>query len=351
MNILIRKVVSFAIDNNKNVIISDCDNNLVGEQQGRVIKINESGKMELIFETNMRLKSPVIGKEGFIYVTTTDITDKLFCLFSDGKLKWEYEFNRRFPYIHSKPVIDKEGNIYICACNDEKGAMYSINKEGILNWQYKCNAVISCEPIIAYTEIIYLVLSMHSLCGIDKRGRRIYSKKLDGGMGMYPFNIRNDGTIFICPSNILYALDPNGNEKWSYKPEEGNVLHSPSLDHEGNLYTNLSNFRLVSLSGEGKEQWIAKIKGSAVNPPIMCCNGMLYQQSFLPNKSQYTSWIEVFSKNGEKQWEYEMKGDIISSALTDDSIYILTNCHSKIKNIRDGKDNVKWQLHKLVMRK
>ena len=87
----------FVIDSENTILVSDSDNNIVGDHCGRLIKINSQGQINIIFKTNMRLKSPVIGANGLIYLTTAESDNisehKLYCLLPDGKLKWEFTVN------------------------------------------------------------------------------------------------------------------------------------------------------------------------------------------------------------------------------------------------------------------
>ena len=169
----------FAIDSENNILISDCDNNIVGDNVGRLIKINSTGQINIIFKTNMRLKSPVIGTNGLIYLTTTDSKNrskhKLYCLFPDGKLNWEFTINDQ-PY--SKPVLDADGNIYIFTYENEKGTLSCITDKGNLKWENKFDSVNWFEPIISKNVLIYIGLNKHkSLCAYDKSGKKVFEKK------------------------------------------------------------------------------------------------------------------------------------------------------------------------------
>ncbi len=105
---------AFVVDRHNNIIISDCDGSLVGPYYGRLMSISPEGNITELFKTDMRLKSPVIGRDGSIYVTTTGAMEskghKLYCALPNGDIKWEFVIDDP-PY--SKPVIDAQGNIYL----------------------------------------------------------------------------------------------------------------------------------------------------------------------------------------------------------------------------------------------
>lgn len=339
---------SFAVDRHKNAIIADCDNNIVGQHYGRIIQVDINGETEEIFKADMRLKSPVIGSEGLIYLTTTGSMDstghKLYCLFPDGSIKWEFLINNTD---FSKPVIDNLGNVYMFTYGNKIGTLFSIRDNGTLNWSYKFNSVNWYEPVISKDGVIYIGLNVNqTLCAFSKTGQKLWERVLGQGLGSYPITIANDGTIYACVSSTLFALDPDGSTKWRYMPKEGNVVTTPAIDKEGNLYLNLSAFRLISLSRNGEERWASKVKGAALVPPVIGCCNKLYQQSFMQDYPQYKSWIEAYSKEGEKIWTYELNGNIISTVLADDNlIYAVSNCHTYSKKGWEYKADVKWELH------
>lgn len=339
---------AFVIDRNQNAIISECDNNIVGQHYGRIIQVGLNGKIKEIFQTNMRLKSPVIGDGGFIYTTTTGSMDstghKLYCLFPDGDIKWEFLINNT---AFSKPVIDDLGNVYIFTYGNKVGTLFSIRNNGTLNWDYKFNSVNWYEPIISKDGVIYIGLNLNqTLCAFDKNGQKLWERVLGHGLGMYPLVIKNDGTIYACLSNTLFALNLDGNIKWKYTPKEGNVVSTPAIDKEGNLYVNLSAFRLVSLNSAGKEKWETKVRGAATVPPIIGSCNKIYQQSFMQHYPQYKSWIEVYSKDGEIIWTYELNGTLVSTVLANDNlIYALSNCYNYSKKGWMNKMEVKWELN------
>lgn len=339
---------SFVVDSENNALISSSDNTLLGPYYGSLILINSKGKAKQIFRTEMRLNSPVIGKEGYIYITTTGAEDssghRLYCLNPDGKIKWEFNL---LNVATCKPVLDNEGNVYIYTYSNGKGTFYSINRDGILNWKVSFKSINWYEPVIANNGIIYIGLNVNQkLLAFNKNGTKLWEKKLGQGLGFGSMIIKNDNTIYASLSGKLYAIDINGNVIWEYKPLEGNVATAPALDQEGNLYLNESNFRLVSLTSEGKERWRTTIKGAAIVPPIIGGCNKFYQQSFMQNYPKYVSWIECFSNEGIKIWEYQLEGTVVSTVLADNNLmYILSNCHRYKKRGWDDTMDVKWELH------
>lgn len=343
---------SLVVDKMGNIVLSDCDNNLVGKHSGRIIKISPTGDLKEVFKMDFRLKSPIIGYNDILFFTTSGTLDsdgnKLFCLSSDGDVKWEYIIENP---AYSMPIIDNTGNIYIYTYGKKVGTLLSIGNNGILNWKREFNSVNWFEPIISMDGIIFLGLNVdHKLYAIDKNGQILWSLVLGQGLGLYPPVIKNDGTIYICLSGNLLALSPNGEIIWKYKPLKGTVITPPALSKEGSLMLNLTALRIISLDCNGKELWENQIKGSTSVPPIIDRAGNLYQQSYLPYSHQDNSWIESFSKSGDMLWTYKLKGVIVSTVLADDNlIYALVNHYTGTAKGWLDKMLTKWELYAIGM--
>jgi len=342
---------SFVIDKNNEIILTDCDNYLIRNHYGRVLKINNNGEMKEIFRTNRRLKSPTIGSNGNIFVTTTTGSvdakgHKLYCLNLDGDVEWEFLLEDN---PHSKPVFDDFGNVYIYTYSNKDivGKLYSISKDGKLNWEQRFNSINWHEPVISKNRIIYIGLNVKkTLCALDLDGRELWNKKLGDGLGNYPFIISRDDIIYACISSKLYAIKSDGEVKWSYIPNDNIVATPPAIDYMGNLFINLSAFKIQSLNNNGKIRWENRVSGAALVPPIIGKCGKIYQQSFMQDYPCYKSWIDAFTNTGELKWTYNFDGTVVSTVLGNDNlIYILTNIYTYSKKGWKDKMIGKWELH------
>ncbi len=347
---------AFAVDRNSNILVSDCDDNLGGPHYGRLFRISPSGEKSEIFRTGLWLKSPVIGKDGLIYLATTgatvviggkwtDSTDhKLYCLFPDGRVNWEFPIGSN---ACCKPVLDGSGNVYVFSHGNKVGTLFSIRADGALNWQHEFRSPTWCEPLVSQDGVIYVGLSVdRKLYAFDKSGRELWARRLGQGPGSDPPNIASDGTIYVCLSATLFALHADGTTKWQYRPKEQSVMHGPAIDREGNLYLNLNALKLVSLSPEGKERWRTTIAGFATAPPVIGRCDRLCQQSYMDHSPQHQSWVEAYSLDGQKAWAYELDGIIVSTVLArDNRIYALSNCKDHIEEPPLNRWNRRWELH------
>lgn len=338
---------SFTVDRDNNVLISDYDASLAGPRFGRILTIKNNSEIIELFRSNKQLGSPVLVEGGRIYVTSNGSErtkeHKLFCLGSDGTVIWDFSLNYAF---NTRPVVDSEENIYVYSYGNQVGILYSLNKEGIINWSRKFSSICWYEPIITADEVILLGLNvMQTLCAFQKDGALLWEREIGQGLGLSPLVINAGGTIYACLSNKLYALHSNGEVKWEYKPSNGIVHTGPAMDKDGNLYVVLNITRIAAISSEGKEIWQAKTNGTSSTPPIIDNKQLICQQSFMRNSADDISWIEVFTHEGEKILEHEFSGSVMSTVVADNNILYTTSQHHKyLANRGEVKMNAYWDL-------
>ena len=341
---------SFVVDRDRHVLVSDCDDSLVGPHYGRLFRISSTGEMSEVFRSGLELKSPVIGKDGLIYLATTGAEDssghKLYCLFPDGRVNWEFPIGSN---AYCNPVLDRSGNVYVFTYGNKVGTLFSIRPDGTLNWQRQFRSVNWFEPVVSHEGIVYVGLNVDKkLYAFDKNGRQLWSRKLGQGLFGGPPNAASDGTIYVCLSGTLFALHADGTIKWRYGPKGQSVLYGPAMDRQGNLYINLNALNFVSLSPDGKERWRTRIAGFATAAPIIGSCGRLCQQSHMKRSPQDQSWVESYTLDGEKVWTYELDGRIVSTVLGGDNrIYALSVCRDRLDEWPLGRRNSRWELHAL----
>ena len=104
------------------------------------------------------------------------------------------------------------------------------------------------------------------------------------GAGGAP-GIAPDGSIYAGHTNTLYAINPDGTEKWrydvGYRGGPNNSSEGVTIDVDGNVYVTNAQGILMSLSPEGQLRWsldLAPDIPSDIYPsaPIIGGDGMLY---------------------------------------------------------------------------
>lgn len=332
---------------NKEIIVSENDNN--GDpynSKGRLISIQSDGEIKELFHYQRNLKSPVLGEDGFIYIATDGPMDsfghKLFCLYSDGRLYWEYNINLQ---ASSNIVLDKSGNIYLFIYSDLVGKLLSISKEGKLNWEYTYPSVNWNEPTISKDGNIYIGLNIgEKLLALNKSGEKLWERSIEGDIGPCSIIIKNDGTLYVTLVGKVYSLNSNGSIKWVYELDEDSVTCTPNIDKNGILYIGLNHEKVAALNSEGKELWVTGTKGYVISTPIIGSNNIIYIVSSLQNSPEDDSYVEAFTTDGKKLWIYHVKGNIMSVVPAEDNLlYVLINVHND--HVYGPDFNVRWEVH------
>lgn len=337
---------TFVVDRNKSVILTDCDNNVFSNHFGRLVRIDYQGNREVLFKTNRHLKSPVIGSGGLIYVCTSgdggSTGHSLFCLFPDGNVKWEFELGH---LTNGNPVLDKDGNIYVYTVFKRSGILKSIGANGLLNWEKCFESNCWYEPIVSEDGIVYIGLNSGELCAFDKKGDLLWKSEVGNAFGYSNFTIKKDGTIYVCFDTYLRALDKFGKLKWTYQPVDGNCGTSPAIAKDGSLYVILNYKRMAAIDEYGKELWRADLEGDTnLSNIVDGCEKIVAMTSMCYPLD--ISFVEVFTKEGEKLYSFTVEGEMVSIVISEDNlVYVLTHCFDDNYKGPMSKRPCSWKLY------
>lgn len=142
-----------------------------------------------------------------------------------------------------------------------------------------------------------------------------------GGLDDTPV-VDGDGTIYCKGAynyldRYLYAIYPNGTEKWKYKTDGLILGSSPAIDEDGTIYVGSWDCKLYAINPNGTLKWKGGGGGSIASSPAIGEDGSIYYGDFNGN-------IQALYSNGTRKWIYKT-GDMITSdpAIGDDgTIYI-----------------------------
>ncbi len=205
--------------------------------------------------------SPAIAQDGTIYINGhfKDYSMKygfLYALNPDGTVKWKYFLNDNegftvFPT--GFPAVGADGTIYLSSQYYESGwiaKLNAINPDGTKKWEYAVSegqyGSDVPSPAIAPDGTIYFVYNYHyssssdaHLCALDQNGGLIWNYLINGYVKSHPA-VASDGTIYLAARDgKLYAINPNGTQKWEYATEIGvgtDFLTAPSVAKDGTIY-------------------------------------------------------------------------------------------------------------------
>jgi outer membrane protein assembly factor BamB len=131
--------------------------------------------------------------------------------------------------------------------------------------------------------------------------------------------IAHDGTLYVgCWDKSLYAIHPNGTEKWEFSDSNGGFVYtSPAIATDGTLYTGNNNGKIYAIHPNGTEKWNYSTGCAIQSSPAIDADGTIYVGS--NDKKFY-----AFYPDGTLKWLYTTGNRVMSSPAigTDGTIYV-----------------------------
>lgn len=270
----------------------------------RLIALNQTGTEEWNFtKANSKITTtPAVGSDRTIYSSIVeDEHDKedgeriahLYALYPNGTKKWSYTLDHP---IWSSPAIGDDGTIYF-SCDEE---LYAIHPNGTERWNVKLGGDINTTPAIDDNGNLYVGTSgKGELYLIDPKGNKENIYQTEGG-GFGTPAISEDGTIYVgSTEGSLFAFESDGRMKWEYRKEETestSALSSLAIGNEGTIY--FSSHHLYAINPDGSEKWVHNFTDARVgtNSPLIGGDETIYVGSFGEN-------LYAISPDGEKEWD------------------------------------------------
>ena len=221
-----------AVGSDGTIYFGDTDTNLYA--------LNPDGSLKWNYTTgNLTFSSPAVGSDGTIYFGSDN--GNLYALNPDGSLKWNYTTGS---YVESYPSIGSDGTVYFGSCDN---IFYALNSDGSLKWKFTTGDYVTRSAAIGSDGTLYF----GSCDGI------FYALNLDGSL-KWSFTTGNeivsspvvgsDGTIYFGNNYEVYALNPNGTQKWNYSCTTGTWMSSLVIGSDGTLYFGRGDYNLYALS-------------------------------------------------------------------------------------------------------
>jgi len=256
------------------------------------------GTVKWSFKTGAGIESsPVIGKDGTIYVGSHD--SYLYAIKPNGKKKWRFkagepEYNKEWDVskgILSTPAIDSKGTIYFTSFADK---LYAVDSKGKKKWDFPVSVSVDTwsSPVIGSDGTIYI------------GSARIPTEKAD-------FDL----------SGRLYAINPDGTEKWSFETQS-DVNSNPAIGKDGTIYVGTyegtgGRGNVHAINPDGTEKWKFSFEKWIESSPAIGKDGTIYAGT-------YTGKFFAINSDGTKKWSYQTGDGISSTAAVgkDGTIYV-----------------------------
>jgi len=167
-------------------------------------------------------------------------------------------------------------------------------------------------------------------------------------------SIGPDGTVYVgCDDGNLYAIGPDGTEKWRFDTGENSSVDSSAvIGDDGTVYVISTGWAqestLVAINANGTEKWrLSPDYAELLTNPAIGADGTLYLGSFDGN-------LYAVNPDGTKRWRFQTDsgGSWYSAAIgVDGTIYVHTEAYmddsgahpAKLYSINpDGTE--KWRL-------
>jgi outer membrane protein assembly factor BamB len=239
---------------------------------GNLYSVNKNGILNWKFNVNDPMfTSPVIGPDGTIYIGNHGI----HAINPDGTEKWEYSTD----WIYSDPVIGLDGTIYV---GSDDNYLYAMNSNGTLKWKFKAGDKVQGDPTVGPDGSIYFGSHDLYLYALQYNGllkwRYKINEKLQAGIAL-----GKDGTIY-CPDHDLYAFYPDGTLKWQFDFGDEMVvtLSSPAVSKDGTIYISTtkqgsSGGYIFAINPDGTEKWMRQISNYlGHSSPSIAIDGTIY---------------------------------------------------------------------------
>jgi len=144
--------------------------------------------------------SAAIGMNGTIYFGGGHDDRKLYALHPNGTIAWSYLTGS---LIDSSPAIGKDGTIYV---GSSDGKLYAINPKGTLKWTYITGGGVVSSPAIGADGTIYVGSYDSNIYAINPDGTLKWSYNTGGAVHSSPA-IGSDGTMYVGSNDgKLYAI-------------------------------------------------------------------------------------------------------------------------------------------------
>ena len=195
-------------------------------------------------------------------------------------------------------------------------SQYNGPKANGTKWKYGVGSIITA-PTIDSSGTIYIG-SSDVLYAINPNGTQKWKYNIDNTYITTTPAIGSDRTIYFgSHEGIFYALNPNGTQKWNYTTG-GAIQSSPAIGNDGTIYFGCNDYNFYALNPNGTLKWEYTTGYAIRMSPAISSDGTIYFQSAGSDGNFYG-----LNPNGTLKWKYHTGcfGSISPAIGSDGTIY------------------------------
>ena len=202
--------------------------------------------------------------------------------------------------INAGAAIGADGTIYV-GWNDnpaQASHWYALSPQGGMLWTVDLPGTSWSTPAIGADGTLYFGFSIGSgggLVAVDPGGSIQWI--LDGldRIASSPA-IGPDGTIHVARGRHVYAVDPQGEIRWTYEtPVRTFVFSSPAVASDGTIYVGGDDHALHAINRDGSPRWTFKTGDLIRAPASIGADGTIYVPS-------YDGRLYAVDPDGSERW-------------------------------------------------
>jgi len=189
------------------------------------------------------------------------------------------------------------------------------SEQNTLRWNFPTGQRITSSPVIAPDGTIYFGSYDGNLYAVNPDGSLKCSFKAEEIIDSTPA-IAPDGTIYFGSwDKKLYKIDPNCVRIWSAETAD-RISSSPTIGPDGTIYFGSDDYFLRALNPDGTLRWSFKTGERIFSTPAVAPDGTVYVGSFDNN-------TYAINTDGTEKWRFETASFVFSSPsiASDGTIY------------------------------
>ena len=243
-------------------LVIGTDNTLYYSSGPCLIALNADGtvKWRTTFIANFK-QTPAIDKDGTIYAYNNS-DNKLYAINPDGSMKWKTVAINDGVADNKSPLISKDGTIYV---QGSPAASYltAVDKNGQIKWKKPSSGYLSNYSLLPTGEILspaYMASSVGYVNIVNPSDGTIDKTiKFTNKGGRFAVYSEFTHDLIVQNGNEISSYDLDGNQKWTYQTN-GQVMNTPLIDKNGVIYFSSQDGTFTALNPDGKVKWFVNLK-------------------------------------------------------------------------------------------